>query len=350
MKIRKQLSYLDQQYLSMNAFNDYPLVSICIPSFNNEKYLGEALNSLFVQTYTNIEIIVVDDGSEDDTEVTANAVNDSRFKYYKQTNQGAAAARNRAFQLSSGKYIKFMDADDLLSPKAIEVQVLRIMGNDNCVASSKWGRFFDDDKNTFSLTTENVWKDLPGINWVVDSLIDHGSNMTQPGIFLIPRSLIEKVGLWDESLSLIDDFEFMTKIIVNCKYVLFSEDAVLMYRSGISNSLSRLNSKKHMESAFKALMSGVSEILKIQNNARSRLACANTLQLWAYGFYPHHLDIYNKTQARIDKLGGASINIKSGKSFIFLSKIFGWKNAVVLKIFLLKLFRKVDFNNFRFFK
>ena len=332
------------------ALSSNDLVSICIPAYNCEKFIAETLNCLLNQSYQKIEIIVVDDGSVDDTRLVVSKIKDIRLTYLWQENKGAAAARNTAYKLSKGAHIKFMDADDLINVDGIKNQLLKIKGEKDCITSSKWGRFFGDDVNTFTYTEENVWKEMKGIDWVVESLVEHGSNMTQPGIFLIPRNLIERLGVWDECLSLIDDFEFMTRLIVNSKLVLFCEDAVLMYRSGIDASLSRSNSRKHMESACKALTLGVNEILKIRNDSRSRLACANTLQLWAYIFYPNHMDIYNETEARIRSLGGASIRVKGGRYFVFISKIFGWKNTVLFKRFILKLLKKKDFNSIRNYK
>lgn len=324
-----------------------PLVSICIPAYNSEKYIAETLQCLFGQSYTNVEIIVVDDGSADGTVDILKSITDTRFKYLKQQNKGAAAARNSAFKMSTGEFIKFMDADDLINPDGIKKQVTRIKDNPDCIASSKWGRFFGDDANTFTYTPEIVWKDMPGIDWVVDSLTGHGTNMTQPGIFLIPRNIIQKVGLWNESLSLIDDFEFMTKVIVNCTQLLFCEEAVLMYRSGMENSLSRRGSRKHMESALLSQTLGTKEILKVRDDAKSRKACANSLQVWAYIFYPVHLDLYKKIEQQIDRLGGADIKVKGSKMFVLLSSIFGWRVAKRFKLFLLSLLGKPDFNSFR---
>lgn len=98
----------------ISIFN--PLVSICIPSFNSEKYIEETLTSLFNQTYQHLEIIVVDDGSTDNTIHKLASIKDSRFTFTVQQNKGASAARNKAYSLSTGEYIKFMDADDDLLP------------------------------------------------------------------------------------------------------------------------------------------------------------------------------------------------------------------------------------------
>ena len=121
-----------------------PLVSICIPTYNNEKYIGETIACLLNQTYENIEIIVIDDGSEDGTKNIMERISDKRLKYVIQSNSGAAAARNAAYKLSSGEFIKFMDGDDLINPEYIWSQLLKIIDMPNCIASAKWGRFYDD--------------------------------------------------------------------------------------------------------------------------------------------------------------------------------------------------------------
>ena len=313
---------------------EFPLVSVCIPAYNAEKYIGITINSLLQQTYTNIEIIVVDDGSTDNTKRILENIQDKRFKYSTGPNKGASAARNKAFLLSAGAYIKFMDADDLLNRQCIETQLMKIVEKPDCIASSKWGRFFAADISDFKLSPEKIWKDMPGIDWLVNSLIDNGSNMMQPGIFLIPRQIIESAGTWNEALSLIDDFEFMVRVITNSAAVLFCDEAVLLYRNGVAGSLSGRQSEKHMKSAFTSLSLGIEKILKIKNNPQSRLACANIYQNWAYQFYPDHQELLKKTEQQIIKLGGSTICMGGGKMYILLSRLIGWKNAKKLKMFL----------------
>lgn len=310
----------------------YPLVSICIPAFNAEKYLRATIDSVINQTYPVIEIIIVDDGSSDGTVKILQGMVDNRLKYVTHANKGASAARNAALQLCSGDYIKFMDADDLLNPGCIEQQLGRIAGKNNCIASAKWGRFYTEDASDFNLSPETVWKDLPGIDWLVESLIDTGANMMQPGIFLIPRAIIEKAGPWDESLNLIDDFDYMVRVISNSAMVLFCEDAVLKYRSGLSKSLSGSNSALHLDSAFRSLTKGIQQLLATKNDERSRQACADTYQRWSYLFYPFHMELYNKIAVEVVKLGGSNIRIIGSRKFLLLSKIVGWKLAKKLRL------------------
>lgn len=308
-----------------------PLVSICIPAYNCGKFIENCLHSLLKQTYQNFEIIVVDDGSTDDTEKIVRGISDTRIHFISQQNSGASAARNAAFLQSKGEYIKFMDADDLLGEESIQAQVKAIAGSKTKIASGKWGRFYLDDVSDFKLVPEKVWKNMTGIDWLVESLIEHGSNMTQPGIFLIPRDLINKTGLWDESLSLIDDFEFMTRIITACSQMVFCEQSTLLYRGGRSDSLSVMKSDAHLTSAYKSQLKGIEILLRYRNDERCRLACANSLQLWAYLFYSTKKQYYQKFDSMIAELGGSTVKPQGSFMYLTLQRILGVKTASGLR-------------------
>src|SRR5262245_28337071 len=102
-----------------------PLVSVVIPAYNAEAYIATSLRSVTAQTYRNLEIIVVDDGSRDATAtiVRSLAADDPRIKLQQQQNAGVAAARNRGIEASSGDLVAPLDADDLWQPSKIERQV-----------------------------------------------------------------------------------------------------------------------------------------------------------------------------------------------------------------------------------
>lgn len=99
-------------------------VSIIVPVYNLAKYVGKAIESCLMQSYGNIEVIIVNDGSTDDSEkVIRQYVNDERIVYYKQKNAGVSAARNIGVQLATGDYITFLDADDMLQQDTVEKNV-----------------------------------------------------------------------------------------------------------------------------------------------------------------------------------------------------------------------------------
>src|SRR5262249_3773271 len=157
------------------------------------------------QTWREIEVIVVDDGSTD-----SSVYEIERFKtgvqLIRQGNGGAGAARNRAYRASSGRFIQFLDADDLIDPKKIERQMERIIDRPRCVASAEWGRFRSSADET-QFKPEPVWRDLKSLDWLVLSRAD-GLGMLFPALWLVPRTIADAAGRWDETLSLGDDGEY----------------------------------------------------------------------------------------------------------------------------------------------
>lgn len=100
------------------------LVSIIMPSYNTERFIAEAIKSVLVQTYTNWELLIVDDNSNDNTDYIISNFNDKRIRYFKnERNSGAAFSRNKALREAKGKWIAFLDSDDLWLPQKLEHQI-----------------------------------------------------------------------------------------------------------------------------------------------------------------------------------------------------------------------------------
>src|SRR5437588_2675056 len=138
-----------------------PLVSIIVPTYNYAHFIGEALESVQYQTYSNWECIVVDDGSTDDTGIIAKqfADKDNRIKYHRQENQGLAAARNTGMANSTGVYFQFLDADDLLEPQKLERQVMFLETHqdvDIVFSDARYFRTGHSDERRFSQYEDDV--------------------------------------------------------------------------------------------------------------------------------------------------------------------------------------------------
>ncbi|QTE36666.1 glycosyltransferase family A protein [Mucilaginibacter gossypii] len=295
-----------------------------MPAYNAGKYIAEAVSSVLEQTYTNWELIIVNDGSTDDTSIALKRFTDPRISVHQQENSGQCAAANKAFSLSKGRLIKFMDADDMISSGFIAEQVKRIGDSENAIASAAWGRFYNDDIRAFKLNEEFIRQDCKPIDWLVSSM--HGKQaMMQCALWLIPRAVLEKSNLWDERLSLVNDFEFITRVLLQASEIRFAQNAVLYYRSGISNSLSALTSRRGIESAFTSIYEGTTYMLQHENSPRVRTAVADCLQNFVYAYYPYYPDIINKAQQRINELGGSKAKYPAGGYTKMLNRIIGWK-------------------------
>ncbi len=303
-----------------------PLVSICIPCHDAAPYIGAAIHSILSQSWRRLEIIIVDDKSNDDSADIAKGFKDPRIRIIEASCGSAAKSRNMAFSASLGEWIKFFDADDLLHPHAIENQLLRLQGRVDAIASSGWGRFYNNDIDTFGLSFQSVWRDLPSLDWLVEAWRE-AEPMMQPGMFLMHRSLLELAGGWDESLSLTDDFEFFARLISHSADVLFTDDATLYYRSGLVGSLSSQTSRTAAVSAFNSLIRGTGHLLRCRSDAAARLSCANIMQQFIYTFYPAHPDLRATIGARISQLGGSDLSPSGGPWFHRIRRLVGWKAA-----------------------
>ena len=302
------------------------LVSVCIPCHNAAPYVAQAIESSLAQSWPAIEIIVVNDNSTDGSAQVLDRFQSPRVQVIAADLGSAARSRNLAFASAQGYWIKFFDADDLLHPEAIERQMERLSERVDAVASSAWGRFYSDDLGTFHLNPQSVWRDMPATDWLVEAWRD-AQPMTQPGIFLIPRDLLNQTGGWDESLSLIDDFEFFARVLCHTSEVLFTPEATLYYRSGLKGSLSGQKSRRAVESAFHSLLKGTAHLLERRTDPLARLSCANVLQDFIYTFYPDHPDLRALIQQRISELGGSDLEVSGGSRFHQLRRLVGWKAA-----------------------
>lgn len=305
---------------------------------NAQLFIKDTINSILVQTYKNWELIIVNDGSSDDSLSEVKKITDNRMQVYTIENSGAAFARNFGFKKASGQFIKFIDADDLINPDMINSQLEIAKNNQDCIISGKWGRFYSNDIGTFKLNPEECWKDMKPLEWIYSSWKENQS-MTQPGIFLIPRTIIHKAGLWNEKLSLIDDFDFFTRIILSSNGVLFCENAILSYRSGSHNTLSGLKSRKGAESEFLAISLATATLLKHSTSDIAKRLSAKTYATFIYNNYPQHKDLIKLASQEICKLGEIDFSELLPEKYRLLARIIGWKNIKRLQFYKNEFFR-----------
>lgn len=305
--------------------NAAPTVSVLVPCHNAAPYVGAALDSVLGQTWRRLEVIVVDDGSTDGSSAILAGYAQRGVRVIRQQNAGAAGARNRALAASTGEFILFLDADDLVNPGHISSLHAAIADVPRCIAMSQWDRFtVSPDEARFP--HRPTYRDAPGASWLAQDWAEAGS-MTQCGMFLIPRAVLAEAGGWDERLTLIDDFEFHARAIAASAGVRYAQGARLYYRSGLGRSLSGTRNRKAVESAFLSLMLGTRHLLAAEDSPRTRRACANMLQYFYYVYYPAHADLREKVCARIAGLGGSDLAPDGPPGFQRLRRLVGWRAA-----------------------
>jgi glycosyltransferase involved in cell wall biosynthesis len=314
-----------------------PLVSILIPCYNAGRWLAATLESALAQTWPHLEIIVVDDGSRDDSPAIARSFEERGVRLILQPNAGASAARNRALRESHGEFLQFLDADDLLSPGKIAAQIalLRLRPAD-AVASCAWGRFTADPVAAHFVDTP-VFRDLTPVAFLI--LAGDTGAMMHPSAWLVPRSVAEKAGPWNETLSLNDDGEYFARVLLASTGVFFCSDSLAQsyYRSGLPGSLSQQRGDRARKSQFTALILIGAHLLRAEDSPPTRRAAANFLQRFIYEFYPEPANLMRAAAERVAELGGASLTQpEMGAKTARLSRLIGWKFTARLKAWLQK--------------
>ncbi len=306
-----------------------PTVSVLIPCYNAASYVGETLESVLRQTWPELDIVVVDDGSTDGSADVIRGFARPNLRYVRQSNAGAAAARNRAFAESRGAFIQFLDADDLLDVDKIERQMVRLAKRPDCVTSAEWGRFFGDSSLT-RFEPEPVWRDLDPLDWLVQARESH--EMLFPAIWLVPRAIVQAAGPWDETLTLGDDGEYFTRVLLQAREVLFCAGARCRYRSGVPGSLSGLKSPKAWASQFRVIELSETHVRARQDDDRVRRAFALSWQHLAHACYPYEAALAQRALDRASELHPVKIVPDGGLAFRILSRVVGWRIARRLQV------------------
>lgn len=180
-----------------------PLVSVIIPTFNCPQFLKAAVESVLAQTYVHLEVVVVDDGSTDDTAEVVRQF-ESRVRYIYQDNAGTASARNTGIHNASGEIIAFLDHDDLWLPEKLERQIPWLSSEANIGMVFCGRQFF----NTYSNEVTSSHPAEPELS--VHDFLGHTTIALQSAI--VPRAVFDAVGLFDEQLLGTDDWEMCIRI------------------------------------------------------------------------------------------------------------------------------------------
>jgi glycosyltransferase involved in cell wall biosynthesis len=302
------------------------LVSIIIPAYNAAEWIDETIRSCLVQSWSNIEVLAVDDGSTDETCRVVESIADSRVRLVRQRNAGACAARNRGIRESRGDFIQFLDADDLLHPEKIRIQMERLMLEQaGTIASGRWGRFYDHIENA-SFPDELGYRDfVDPLDWLI--LAGNTGTMMSPAAWLTPRQIIESAGPWNELLAMNQDGEYFARILLHSSGIAFCADAKSYYRSGLPGSISRQRSADAYDSLFRSIESISTRMLQRSDESEVRRACASYYQRFVYTAYPLVPDLIVEAEERINALGGTNLDIEAGPKFGALINLLGWKRA-----------------------
>lgn len=308
-----------------------PLVSILIPCHNAAPWLGRTLESALAQTWPHREIILVDDGSTDDSLAIARRFASQGVRVLTQPNAGASAARNHAVREARGDFLQFLDADNLLSPGKLAAQLALLAARPpGTVASCAWGRFTTDPAAA-RFVDDAVFRDFTGRDFLV--LAGDTGAMMHPSAWLVPRAVAEKAGPWDESLSLNDDGEYFSRVALAGAALAFCPDGAARsyYRSGLPGSLSRQRGERARRSQFHSLELITRQLLAAEDSPRTQHACAGYWRRFVHDFYPSPRDLIRRAEAEVRRMGGVVGPPPMGGKTAAVSKLLGWRTTWRLK-------------------
>lgn len=307
-----------------NRSNGKPLVSILIPAYNAQECIADTIRSAMAQTWEPKEIIIVDDGSKDQTLKIAKQFESASVRVVTQKNQGAAAARNNAFSSSRGAYVQWLDADDLLAPDKIarQMAVLDLDGSKRTLFSSAWGQFmYRPYRAQFKPTS--LWADLSPVEWLLRKM-RHNVYM-QTATWLVSRELTEAAGPWDTRLLGDDDGEYFCRVLLASNGVRFVPDAKVYYRTFGFDSLSYVGkSARKLEAHWLSMQLHIGYLRSLEESERVHAACLQYLRTCLIYFYPERRDIVSQAEQMAmefgEQLGVPSLSWK----YFWIERLFGW--------------------------
>lgn len=316
-----------------------PLVSIIIPVHNAEQYVTHCLKSAIEQSWKNIEIIIINDGSTDSSLEKITSFSDPRMKVINQSQMGASHARNTGIKNAKGVFLQFLDADDIIAREKIEKQVKSLMTKSSPEENLSVCNtvFFQKDIHTdYSLDEYN--KPFLAFKGSQHAFLLnlYGGNgpagMVQPNAWLVPAKVIRSSGLWNESLSLDDDGEFFCRVVLAAKGIIHVDENLNYYRKHQDGkNLAFINSERKMISALKAAQLKADHLIKYVNHRTYKLAFGRQFSQIEIIAFPKYFKIYREARASRKAINAPFVLSDMGGRLAKISeKIFGWKFTKLL--------------------
>jgi len=212
------------------------LISVVMPAYNSEAFIPEAIESVIGQTYTNWELIIVDDGSTDNTSqiVAGYKEADNRIRYFFQNNSGPAVARNKGIKESRGKYIAFLDSDDIWYLDKLEKQMNFLFCHPGYVVYGGRNYILEENGRFVESGQIRLFENHDTIQENAEYFIFH-PNMTITSTVLFEKDLLDRVGYFDETPQICEDDNLFIRMAMHSKFHCLNE--AVDYRRKHDNSL-----------------------------------------------------------------------------------------------------------------
>lgn len=237
---------------------DKVMVSIIMPAYNADKYIAETIESVVNQTYNNWELLVIDDGSIDSTSEIVKSFSDDRIILVQQKNGGVSSARNKGVDLSKGRYITFLDADDVLPPNSLKVRVEYLERNSDIDLVDGNIRIKDTDMKNDIRVYEPYYQGL-----LLSRLVALDNRVFFNVCYMFRRDVLGEIR-FKENMTHAEDLLFYMKLSSShpVQYG-FIPETIYWYRSGHTSAMTNLNG---LENGYLQLLQ---EVQKLQNISKA---------------------------------------------------------------------------------
>jgi glycosyltransferase involved in cell wall biosynthesis len=207
-----------------------PVISVVVPAYNAGKTIQNTIDSVLKQTFSDFELIVINDGSTDKTLEILDKIQDPRLKIFSYENGGLPVARNRGITQATGKFISFIDADDLWTHDKLELQLAALQNHPEAGVAYSWSVFMDDKGEYFHADEPIFYEGNVFAKLLLRNFIAHGSNL------LIRREAIELIGDFDLTVPPCADWDFYLRLAARWSFVVVPKPQILYRQSSSSMS------------------------------------------------------------------------------------------------------------------
>lgn len=241
-----------------------PIISVIVPAYNCESTIIETITSIQVQTLFDIEIIIINDGSTDNTLNLLTKIQDERLKIFSYENGGLPTARNRGITHATSPYISFIDADDLWAPDKLELQLAALLNHPNAGVAYSWTICIDNEGKNFYPGVQASYQGNVLSHLLVCNFIASGSNV------LLRREVIDAVGEFDSTLKSCEDWDYWLRVARSWDFVVVTKPQII-YRlsSGAMSSKIEVMEKYQLLVLEKAFLKAPLELQHLKKQGQS---------------------------------------------------------------------------------
>ena len=242
------------------------LISIIVTCYNKEKFIAQTIESVLNQTYANFELIVIDDGSSDNSRTIIEQFADKRIKFISQNNLGENAARNAGLKVILGQWIAFLDGDDVWLSTKLQEQLNYIQENNLDMCFCDYGTI--DKIGEWSMSFPKVSFSNFTYNSLRKKILKGNFILGSASSVIVKKNIIDRIGLFDKNIKWGGDWEYWIRIVFCTTRIGFLNKELVYLRFGISQVQSTLNLKKRLADTLKILNKSLTTY-KLTNKERA---------------------------------------------------------------------------------